>query len=120
MIPLLHNKYKLAVVSDAWPSLTDVFINAGLYSYFSSFIISSQIGVTKPNEKMYLTALNELNVMPDRAIFIDDNLNNCLGAKRLGIHAILLCRDEKYYISQKIMSIGKGYSVIHSLNELIT
>jgi len=36
VIPFLHKKYKLAVVSDTWPSLKDVFINTGLYSYFSS------------------------------------------------------------------------------------
>jgi putative hydrolase of the HAD superfamily len=119
VIPLLYPKYKLAVVSDAWPSLKDVFIKAGFYSYFSSFIISSVIGVTKPNEKMYLSALNELNVSPDRAVFIDDNLKNCLGAMRLGINAVLLCRDKKYYALQKIVSVGKGYSVIQSLNELL-
>lgn len=118
-IPILHDKYKLAIVSDAWPSLRDVFIEAGFYSYFSSFVISSVIGVRKPNERMYLTALKELNVSPDKAIFIDDNLNNCLGAKRLGINAVLLCRDLKHYAVQKILSIGKGYKVIHSLDELL-
>lgn len=119
IIPILYNKYKLAVVSDAWPSLKDVFVNAGFDSYFSSFVISSVIGVTKPNEKMYLSALNELSVSPDKAVFIDDNLNNCMGAKKLGIKAVLLCRDKKYFMVQKILSIGKGYKVIQSLNELL-
>lgn len=116
IIPYLSKKYKLAIVSDAWPSLKDVFINAGLYSCFSSFIISSVIGVTKPNEKMYLTALEELNIKPNKSIFIDDNISNCLGAKKIGINAILLCRDKRNYILQKIISIGKGYRVINSLN----
>jgi putative hydrolase of the HAD superfamily len=120
IIPLLHIKYKLAVVSDAWPSLKDVFINAGLYSYFSSFIISSIIGVTKPNEKMYLTALDELKTSPKKAIFIDDNPRNCIGAKRLGIRAILLCRNNKYYYLQKLLGIVRGYDVIHSLYDLVS
>jgi putative hydrolase of the HAD superfamily len=68
---------------------------------------------------MYLAALNELNVSPDKAVFIDDNLKNCMGAKKLGIKAILLCRDKKYFTVQKILSIGKGNIVIHSLNELL-
>lgn len=119
VIPMLFEKYKLAVVSDAWPSLKDVFIHAGFDSYFSSFVISSVIGVTKPNKKMYLAALNELNVSPNKAVFIDDNLKNCMGAKKLGIKAILLFRDKKYFTVQKILSIGKGYKVIHSLNELL-
>lgn len=117
-IPYLSKNYKLAVVSDAWPSLKDVFINAGLYSYFSSFVISSVMGVTKPNKTMYLTALEELKIKPEKSIFIDDNINNCLGAKKIGINSILLCRDKRNYILQKINSIGKGYRVINSLNDL--
>lgn len=31
VIPELKLNYKLAVVSDAWPSLKDVFIDNGLY-----------------------------------------------------------------------------------------
>lgn len=117
-LPILAKKYKLAVVSDAWPSLKDVFIDAGLISFFSSFVISSIIGVTKPNPKMYLTALNELKVNPVNSAFIDDNIENCLGAKKVGINAILLCRDKKLYIYHKIRSIGKGYRVINSLNDI--
>lgn len=119
VLPLLKKKFKLAIVSDAWPSLIDVYIKAGLYSYFSSFVISSIMGVTKPNEKMYLTSLKELNIEPGKAVFIDDNIKNCLGAKKVGLKTALLCRDKRYFYIQKVISIGKGYSVIHSLNELI-
>ncbi len=119
LIPSLNKKYKLAIVSDAWPSLKDIFINAGLYSYFSSFVISSEQGVSKPNEKMYLVALNELKIKANKAIFIDDNINNCLGAKKIGINSILLCRDKKYFILHKFISIGKGYKVINTLNDLL-
>ncbi|MGL4374000.1 MAG: HAD-IA family hydrolase [Turicibacter sp.] len=119
VIPFLHKRYKLGIVSDAWPSLKDVYSHVGLDAYFSSFVISSMIGVTKPDERMYLTALEELNVSPDKAVFIDDNLKNCLGAQVLGIKAILICRDKHNYLLQKIRSIGKGYEVIYSLEELM-
>lgn len=97
MIPILSEKYPLAIVSDAWPSLKMVFEEAKMKAYFSSFIISSIIGVTKPDKLMYQTALNELGVNPNQAIFIDDNLRNCLGAKAIGIQVILLCRDKEQY-----------------------
>ncbi len=118
IIPQLYSKYKLAVVSDAWPSLKKVFDHAALSTYFTSFVISSILGVTKPDEKMYLTALKELNITPDKALFIDDNRINCLAALRLGIHTALLCRDRRLYLLQRIRSIGKGYRVIRSLKEL--
>ncbi|WP_242656572.1 HAD family hydrolase [Ruminiclostridium hungatei] len=94
------------------------FPSCHLYSYFSSFVISSIVGAAKPNEKMFLTALEELKVGPGKCIFVDDNVNNCLGARKLGINAVLLCRNKKYYILQKILSVVKGYRVINSLEEL--
>jgi putative hydrolase of the HAD superfamily len=108
----------LAIVSDAWPSLIDVYEQADYKKYFSAFIISSIIGVTKPNKRMYETALNELSIKPNEAIFVDDNLNNCMGAKRVGIKPYLLCRNKTSYLIHKLLGIVKGYKTIYSLMEL--
>ena len=35
----LNGEYKLGIVSDAWPSLKNVFKDAGVYGYFDTFII---------------------------------------------------------------------------------
>lgn len=51
VIPKLRKKYKLEIVSDAWPSLLDVYKKAKMDIYFDGFIISSMIGVAKPNKK---------------------------------------------------------------------
>lgn len=118
IIPELKSKYKLAIVSDAWPSLKDVYKNKGLYNYFDSFVISSVLGTTKPNEKMYLKALEELKILPEEAIFIDDNLINCQGAMKLGIKGVLLCRNKLQYFIYKLFSIGKDYQVINDLEQL--
>lgn len=118
VIPELKSKYKLAVVSDAWPSLLDVYEENKLTSSFDSIVISSFLGTTKPDSKMYYTALEELNVKPEEAVFIDDSLKNCMGAMKVGINTILLCRNKQRYITQKIKSIGKGYKVINDLIQL--
>ena len=93
-----------------------VFKKSGLRDYFSSFIISSVRGVTKPHEMMYKLALEELNVSPDEAIFIDDSIKNCDGAKELGIHSFLLCRDLRLYFYNKLTC--KNHSVIRNLNDI--
>lgn len=116
IIPELSKAYKLAVVSDAWPSLENVFRKAGLRGYFQSFVISSVLGVRKPDVLMYSTALKELGVKPEEAIFIDDNFNNCDGAKKLGIQSFLLCRDTKMYWFLKIAI--RRHKVIRNLNDL--
>ncbi|MFL0198519.1 HAD-IA family hydrolase [Clostridium sp. WILCCON 0269] len=116
LVPKLSKKYKLAVVSDAWPSLEKVFINANLRDYFSSFVISSIKGVTKPNELMYKTALQELDVSPEEAIFIDDIIRNCDGAIDLGINSFVLCRDWRVYLYTKFTH--RNYNVIKSLYDI--
>lgn len=118
IIPKLKQKYKLAIVSDAWPSLRDVYIEQKLEKYFDSFVISSIVGETKPHEKMYKTALEELGVSAEETVFVDDNLKNCLGAVKLGIHSILLCRNRWGYIWNRIKSVGKQYEVICTLRDL--
>ena len=118
VIPELKKKYKLAIVSDAWPSLLDVYEENNMTSYFDSVVISSFIGTSKPDSKMYNTALQELNVEPEETIFVDDSLKNCMGALAVGINTVLLCRNKQAHLKEKIKSIGKGYKVINDLNQL--
>lgn len=118
VIPKLKEKYKLGIVSDAWPSLLDVYANKNLDGYFDCIVISSILGVTKPNPKMYQTALNELELSPQEVIFIDDNLQNCKGAIKLGMNSILLCRNKGLYWWNKFKSLGKKYYVINNLKEI--
>jgi putative hydrolase of the HAD superfamily len=115
-IPRLSNKYKLAVVSDAWPSLEEVFIKADLRDCFSSFIISSVLGTNKPDELMYKTAIDELGVSVEETVFIDDNIINCNGAKRLGIDSFLMCREFNQYLYLKLTC--RKFKVINNLEKL--
>ena len=116
LIPELSKEYKLAIVSDAWPSLENVFKKAELRNYFSSFVISSIKGVTKPHEVMYKTALEELNVYPEEAIFIDDSIKNCDGAINLGINSFVLCRDWRLYAYN--MLAHRNHNIIRNLNDI--
>jgi putative hydrolase of the HAD superfamily len=94
-IPLLARHFKLGVISDTWPSLERVFRNVGLRHYFGAFIMSSVLGVLKPHELMYTTALKELGVKPEEALFIDDNIVNVEGARKLGMQGLVILRDNQ-------------------------
>ncbi len=119
-ISKLRGKYKLAIVSDAWPSLLDVYEKNNLTDCFDAIVISSFLGTFKPDEKMYLSAIEQLRIKPEEAIFVDDSLKNCMGATKVGINSVLLCRNKQAYVKEKIKSIGKGYTVINSLTKLLT
>ena len=117
VIPRLKNKYKMAVVSDAWPSLENVFIDADMKKYFETIVISTQIGTLKPDPKMYETAIKSLDVNNSDTIFIDDNINNCIGAEKLGIKSILMSREnyEEKLEKYKEMLVVKDFYELEKL-----
>jgi len=94
-LPQLAQHYRLGIVSDAWPSLERVFINQQLRDNFSSFVISSQVGVCKPDARMYKRALDDLQLCPGEVIFVDDNPRNLEGAYALGIQPVLIDRGRR-------------------------
>lgn len=112
VIPQLSKRFKLGVVSDTWPSLDRVYKNVGLRDYFSTFVMSSTVGVVKPHEKMFKTAISELNMIPEETVFIDDNLKNLEGARKLGMNTILMLRGAETYKAN-------DYIYINSLKELL-
>lgn len=113
MIPKLSQNYMLGIVSDTWPSLERVYINAGLRGYFSTFVMSCALGIYKPDPTMYLTALSELAIKPCEALFVDDSIKNVEGAKMLGIQSVLILRKDK---GKPEYDIGHNY--VTNLTEL--
>ncbi len=118
VIPKLEKKYDLGIVSDAWPSLVNVYEKANLRQYFKAFVVSALLGVEKPNPKMYTTALDALNIKPQEALFIDDRPNNCEGARALGIHAMLLSRDEETMLHHDFPVISDLHQLVEILDNI--
>ncbi|MGV8026260.1 MAG: HAD-IA family hydrolase [Anaerolineaceae bacterium] len=62
---------------------------------FHTIIISSEVGMVKPDEQIYHIALSRLNVLPQEAIFVDDRIENIEGAARVGMHALHFQNNEQ-------------------------
>lgn len=52
-------------------------------------IVSSHVHCCKPERKIYELLLNKYRLDASECIFFDDNINNVLAAKELGINAVL-------------------------------
>lgn len=82
--------YRTAVVTnnvkefgDRWRSLVP------LDELFDVVVDSCEVGMRKPNPKIYLHTLDLLGAIPpERAAFLDDAPGNVLGAEAAGLHAI--------------------------------
>ena len=80
---------KSALCSDA-PDWLRGQLNEGwkIADLFDVIIISSEVGLIKPDPEMYLLTLDRLKVLPQEAIFIDDKENNVIGAQAVGMLGI--------------------------------
>lgn len=112
MLKELRGHYTLGVVSDTWPSLESIFVAHRLRDYFSTFVMSSVYGVTKAEPTLFEIALDELQLAPDQALFIDDLESNLIVADNAGLKPILIDRYESQTAQQS------AFPMIRSLEEL--
>lgn len=97
VIPCLNQWQKqgieLAIISNFDTRIYSVLESLQLNSYFQTITISSLTGVAKPNQQIFLTALEKHNCSPEQAWYIGDSLTeDYWGAKSLGIKSFWLKR----------------------------
>ncbi|TET95879.1 MAG: HAD family hydrolase [Anaerolineales bacterium] len=80
---------KMGLLSNGWPS-TRRFLEERWHiaDIFDDIIISAEVGLAKPDRRIYQLALDRLGVEAEQTIFIDDFDENIRGARELGIHGI--------------------------------
>jgi len=88
LLTSLRPKFRLAALSNSnelhWERNTN---DLGVMGLFEVAISSHQIGMCKPDPKMYLAALDRLGAPPDAVMFFDDVPANVEAASALGIQA---------------------------------
>jgi HAD superfamily hydrolase (TIGR01509 family) len=60
----------------------------GLREYFECVLAADDVGVTKPDPTLYLTALECMGVSADQAIAFEDSPNGVLAANRAGLFCV--------------------------------
>ena len=88
-----------------------------LAEFFDCIVVEGEFGVGKPDERVYLHALKELNVKPEEAWMVGDNLEWEVSApQRLGITGIWLDhRGQGLPATSRV----RPDRVIRSLSELV-
>lgn len=89
----LSKDYRLAVISNAMPSMDWIFDRLGIRKYFDSIILSCIVNEEKPGEAIFNIALKHTQAKKEESIFIDDKIENIEGAETVGIRGLHLDRD---------------------------
>jgi len=85
----LKNNYELAMMNNESTEWNEYRIKKfKLKKYFKYILSSCILKKSKPDEFYYKQALYAMNISPNELLFIDNTLDNVLGAKKCGIQTI--------------------------------
>ncbi len=81
--------HKLAIISNmTWDTLAYMQTNYRWLELFDEMVFSCEIGINKPDRRIYEICSARLGLAPAECLFVDDSLANVEGARRAGMHAI--------------------------------
>ena len=118
----LIGRYKLAVICDtdaSGKSVREIMKKARILEYFDVVVVSSEVGVTKPDEKIFRIALNQLSLQPSEVIMVGNRISrDIIGGNKLGMKTILVKWNNRY--QEKITNkLERPDFTIKTLKELI-
>jgi len=88
LVHRLRGRYKLAILSNAPPRLTQWLADWEILDLFDVVICSGDEGVAKPDPAIFELTLARLGVAADESVFIDDSPGHVRAAQALGLHGV--------------------------------
>jgi len=90
---------KTGLISNAWSGLRDYIVREKFDDAFHQMVISAEVGVAKPDPKIFHIALEQLQVKAKEAVFVDDVLENIEACQQVGMQGIHF-KDSRSAIQQ--------------------
>ena len=85
----LKGSYRRFILSNTSPQHIEfVFAKYPVLRDFDGHILSYEVGLMKPDRRIYELALQRFGIIAERAVFIDDLPANVAGAREIGLAAI--------------------------------
>jgi putative hydrolase of the HAD superfamily len=84
----LRGKIQTGLISNAWSDLRDYLTREKMIDAFDHIIISAEVGVAKPDPKIFQIALEKAGVSAGEAVFVDDFYANIEGCEKIGMRGI--------------------------------
>lgn len=88
-VNLRKQSYKIAVLSDQWYLSKNSLVTLEIKKNFKPLIISCDVGMRKPNPKIYKLILKKMKLPIKQTLFIDNQEWNIKPAKKLRMNVIL-------------------------------
>lgn len=117
---LIKAGYKLAIVAndeDA-ASVRNIINSTGLKDYFDTIVISGELGIEKPDKKIFEVALQSVGVKAERAVMVGNRLDvDIVGANRSRMRSVWFRWNNRYPASTNTKEEEPDFT-INSLSQL--
>jgi putative hydrolase of the HAD superfamily len=88
-IAALRPRYRTAVISNAWPDMRGFLMEQPFFApAFDKLFISAEMGIAKPDPRVFRQALDEMDLQPGEAACVDDVRENVDAAQALGMAGV--------------------------------
>lgn len=106
----LRGEYKVALLSNVGRGVIDrLFSPEELDTLFDVVVLSSEVGMVKPNADIYELAARQLDLTPEECLMIDDLAANVAGAQATGMSG-LICADSTECVTDVRSLLEKQYA----------
>ena len=88
---LREEGYRVGLITVCSQDVETLWPESEFAGLFDAEVFSSQLGISKPDPRIYLHCCEQLGVDPPHAVFVGDGANDELeGARRVGMRAVLI------------------------------
>jgi putative hydrolase of the HAD superfamily len=109
---------KLGLVTNCGDDIGNLLRQLTLENYFDSYGLSNEVGVQKPDPRIYMKVVDELSVKPEDCVFVTDELSDSNGAKKLGMKTILV-KETRCWRASDVKSEGDDILPDASVDQII-
>jgi putative hydrolase of the HAD superfamily len=87
---------RLGILSNYPPHLEDTLKRHGLHGYFDFFVVSSLVGLEKPDRAIFELAIEKAGCPKEEILYLGDDLDDDIrGARNVGLDVILVDRQDR-------------------------
>jgi putative hydrolase of the HAD superfamily len=106
LIRALRPPYRTGVLSNADSTLTDRLRDIGIHGLFDAIVCSADVGLAKPEPRIYALAAEALGLAPAECVFIDDLEANVEAARAAGMQAVHFFIDRGDRLEEQLRELG--------------